>query len=343
MSISTSQKAGFSGTGVNVAIATEAVFATPAAPTTYLDVTTHNLSITNNLLANMVMRKSVGQVPPGIGSVSGKGDITSNVTVDSIGPILVAGMGLDTVTASGGGFIHNFTMQNPLNSYSIATQDSSTFLGVGTFVGSKCDKLNISCKPDGFLEIKSSWMTQTLTYSASSTLSPVYSTANFFEFAHLGSIYGGLGSSVLNSVPFDCVDFTLDLANNLHDRKGSTGGRFSIAFGETVRKVTGSFTVEMDSVSLNTYNQLLWGTPNGPSPGLLARVPLAFTFTQSGSAYNPSITFKVGALTVSSATITRSKNNVLTQSVQFEVSESVAGASDDLGIVLTNSSATAYS
>lgn len=337
MGIVTSQKSSFAGTQVSVGIATESVWSQPASSTSFLDVTTHNMSITNNLLTNMVMRKSVGQIKPGIGEVSGKGDITSNVTVDSIPPILVAGMGLDTVSGSGGVYTHTFTMQNPLNSYSIACSDG---FGVSTYVGSKCDKLSISAKPNSFLEIKSSWLAQTLTFSASATLSSTYSTADFFEWAHLGSIYGGLGNSQLNSTAFDCTQFTIDLANNLHDRKGSTGGRFSIAFGETVRKVTGSFDTEMNSVDLNKYNLLLWGTPTGPSPGTLSRVPLAFTFAQSASA---SIAFNVGQITVSDATITRSKNNVLTQSVKFEVSESVAGAGDDLEIVLVNSSAAAYS
>jgi len=334
----TTQRTSTAGVLTALGIATETTYGSAAASTIYIPFNDHNLAVTNKLITNQAVRKSIGMPAPGIGSVEVSGDITTNVDVDTIGPILAASMGLDTVSGSTGDYTHTFTMVNPLNSHTITADD-----GQGTiqqFVGCKVNQLDVSCKTGDYLTVKAAIMGQTAVVSSAS-LSPTYSTRNFFEFAHLNNVNGGV--STVNGITADFTDFQITLKNNLKEHYGSTGGRFIIGLNETTRQVSGSFTVEYDNSIANTLNTLLWGASTGPVAGVLSRVPLVFTFSQPASGgLTPSIAFTVTNITVQDVAMDRKRNDIITQSVKFMASESYAGAADDLKIVMTNTAQNPY-
>jgi hypothetical protein len=323
--------------GYNTAlgIAKETTYGTAVAPVVYMPFKTHNMAITNKLINNMAVRKSKGMAAPGIGTVDIAGSIDTYVDADSIGWLLGGSMGTDTVTASGAYYAHTMKLGGPLNSFTISCDDSQG--SVSQYTGCKVNQLDISVKPGDFLDVKFAVMGQTDVVLANSSLSPTFSTKPFFEYAHLGSAAGG--SSVLAGVTLNVVDFTISLKNNLKAHNASTGGRFVVGIDEQNASVDGTFTINYDSSLGDFINQQLWGTSTGPAPGLIARVPLTFTFTEAASSI---IQFTCGNITVSEATVTRSKNSVLTQSVKFSASESQTGAADDLKIVLINSTSTPF-
>lgn len=335
----TTQRTSFAGVSTALGIATESTYGSAVASTVYIPFTDHNLAVSNKLINNQAVRKSIGMPAPGIGSVKVSGDLTTSVDIDTIGPIFAASMGLDTVSGSTGNYTHTFSLVNPLNSHTITADDGQG--SIQQFVGCKVNQLDVSCKAGDFLTVKAAIQGQTAVVSEAS-LSPTYSTRNFFEFAHLNEANGGV--STINGISVDVTDFQISLKNNLKEHYGSTGGRFIVGLNETTREVSGSFTIEYDNSIGNTLNTLLWGASTGPVAGTLSRVPAVFTFSQPASGgLTPSVSFIVGSLTVQDVAMDRKRNDIITQNVKFMASESTTGAADDLKITLNNTAENPYS
>jgi len=339
----TTQRTSTAGVKTALGIATEATYGVPVASTSYIPFTSHDLAVSNKLLVNTAVRKSPGNPAPGIGTVEVKGTIETLADQDTIGPLLVAGMGTDTVSASGTLFAHKFSLTNPLNSYSFAADDGQGSLQ--TFVGCKVNQLDLSCKAGDFLTVKAEVLGQTAVVTSAS-LSPTFSTNPFFEFAHLGTVAGG--SSTINALPFDVADFSISLKQNQKQHWGSTGGRFVVGISATTVNVDGSFTLEYDNTFGGQVNQYLWGTTTGPSAGSLQRLPVIFTFSEmaSGGGQSSALQISLGQITIQDVTYSRKRNDILTMSVKFMASETNPGGigmADDLKIVLINSASSAYS
>lgn len=335
--MATTQRSSTAGVKTALGMSVEAAYGTALAPSVYIPFEDHNIEPSNKLIINSAVRKSVGQPQPGLGSVEVKGQITTFADADVIGNLLVAGMGKDTVTGAAGNYLHTLSLSNPLNSYCFAADDGQGSLQ--SFVGCKVNQLDISCKSGDFLKIKADILGQTSVVSTAS-LSPTFSNRDFFEFAHLGLLAGG--TSTVNGVNVDVTDFQIQLKNNLKPHMGSTGGRFVVGMNETMRDVSGTFTLEYDSNVGDSMNVLLWGSATGPTASKLTRVPAVFTFAQPASGgLTPSISFQLAFITVQDISMTRKRGDILVQSVKFIVSETT-GQADDLKILIANTAATAY-
>ena len=332
----TTQILSTAGFNTALGIAKESTYGTAVAPATYVPFEDHNLTVKNKLIQNMAVRKSAGQPKPGIGTVEASGSITTYVDADTIGPILGAALGADAVTGSSS-YTHTMKLAFPLNSYTFSADDGQG--SVSQYVGCKVNQMDISCKPDDFLKIKIDVLGQTDSVLSATSLSPTFSTKDFFEYAHLDSLNGGLGASTLNGAAVNIVDFSIQLKNNLKAHYASTGGRFVVGMDEMNRDVTGSFTINYDSALADSVNLLLWGAATGPVAGLLSHVPLVFTFTQSVTS---SISITCPQITIEEAVISRKRNDILVQQVKFRANESAIGAQDDLKIVLINQTAAAF-
>jgi hypothetical protein len=333
----TSQSNGIRGADTVLSMGKESSFGTAATPTLYLPFTKHDIMPSNKIIANTTVRGSYSAPKPGIGSVEVKGTVSLDVDAVSIGPVMGAAMGNDTVSGpTAGVYTHTMKMGGPLNSYSFGAYDNNG--STSTHVGCKIDSLSISCKPDDFLAIDAAIIGQTTVVSAT-TLSASLSTLDPFEWDHLASLNGALGVTTVNGVPVNMNDLSISYKTNLMQHWGSLSGRVISSLDEKNREVTGSFTTDYDSNIGDAMNLLLWGSTTGPSAGAVSRVPLVITFTQSASA---SLSFSLGQVTISDITMSRSQNDIVTQQIKFTASESTPEANDALQVILKNTVANNY-
>ncbi len=344
---STTQRNVAPGVLTALGIATETKYGQPVSPTSYIPYLDHNLAASNKIIQNQAVRKSIGSPAPGIGSVDVKGTVNLLADVDSVGPILVAYMGSDSVSAVGGAYKHTFKLSNPQNSYTLTADDGNGTLQA--FSGCKAESLDLSVKAGDFLNVSTIWVGQTVAVS-SGTLTPFYSANPAFEFAHLGTYAGGTSTvGVSGGVPYavDITDFKVTSKSNNKVYFGSTGGRYAIGIDALNRVTSGSFTAELDNTTGSYFNELMWGSPTGPVPGTLSRQAVNFTFTQSASA---ALSVTLGQITVEGVDYSRKRNDLLTATIKWSASESqtvvggeATGNADDLVITLTNTNPTFYS
>lgn len=335
----TLQRSSTAGVSTSLGLSPEINFSQPANATTFVPFVSHDFAVSNTLLLNTAVRHSVGSPRPGMSSVKVKATVETLVDCDTAGQIIKTAFCTDTVSATGANFAHTFSLggsgTNALNSYTWQADDGQNSLQ--SFVGCKTSDFSASVKAGGFLTLKLGIMGATSVVTSASS-SPTYSTNNFFEFGHLAA-----GTALINGVPLDVTDFTIDTKLNLKEHWGASGGRVIIGLNETVRDVSGTFTLEYDNVSGVAINELLWGDPSGPAQGQLPNVPVVFTFTQPGSG--GSITFSLGQITIQDVAMSRKRNDIIVQSVKWlanETNPGGVGQADDLKVILVNSNPTPY-
>jgi hypothetical protein len=319
MAVTTQTLAGFGFASV-LGIAKEVTYNTAVTPAMYIPFADNAITPSNKFVPRMGVRKTKGQTLSGVGQLDLKASIEAECEPDSIGFLMAMAMGTDTATAASSGFYtHTMKLASPLDSFTLSADYTKN--SVYAFTGMKMDTMNLSCKPSGFLTAKFGALGSTWVINTASSLTPTFGNLQPFEWEFISaSTYNG------TQLPF--TDFNIDLKNNLKPEYSSTSGRFVRAINETAAQVTGSGTVPYENDVIS--NAVLAGVP----------IPIVVTFAHPVSGY--SISFVMNNCLVESAPLDAKKNDVIQYAVKWSCFESTAGAQDDLQIILTNQTSTAY-
>lgn len=300
------------GTGLTTQVGwgTEVTPGTAVAATKWAAITSESIKYMPSYVTSQALRNR--RTPPVevITSTRVEGDVTLEVTANSIGPLLFGAIGADAISGVGP-YTHTFVpMSTELSAQTVEIQRVATRF---VYAGMRTASWTLDVPNEGIVSWTSSYMGQS--QATGGTLStPTYSTDSPFTFLNATLTLGGVASCV--------SDVSLSGDNSLYTRMLTCGYKVN-DFGR--HDITGSCSKEFED--LIVYNAFVAGTPA--------------TFSLALNAGASSILTITGQVYYREASPNVSGPGVVEQPVNFVFRHATSDAST-FTAVLTNTVAAAY-
>lgn len=230
---------------------------------------------------------------------------------------------------------HTFTLASPRKSF---TAQLNNVITAKNASGCKISQLSFKITPKAIVEAMLQIEYQKEAYiSPGSTTSPTYSTNRGFTFTNPGNSFTMNGIALDSSVQ----DFSLDINIGLVTDYPQLGnGRYRGNLAETITKVSGAFSIAFES---DTALRQFWGAPGVTGPqGDIMPAPLVLVLASSdpiNTAVTASLTMTVPMAKFKQAPQPMKVGDYLKQTLQWESSESINAAGDDVSFLLVNANA----
>ena len=255
--------------------------------------------------------------------------LTSQVSIG--GAVTLTSTTAYTSTAKLGTPLPTFTCQNNRVTDTVA------------YSGCKVDTFDLTLDPKKGLTAKFTLLNQTES-KVGSPATPVYSALYPFLFETAGGSTTFNGSAIGVAGTAAVLGWQIQGANTLDANYFSAAnGRFPMSFPEQMRKFTGKATLGFEN---DVAQQAFWGGSSGPGT-VIAATALNFfmvsTDLADATAGIPySLNLKMSKVFIEAADVAQKPGAILQQAVTFQMSQSSAGADDDLVATWVNTASAVY-